>query len=202
MEEYGYNPNNDPTLPLGGMSNAGDDTSTMRDKDGGYRGWGSTTNRTRGASNTMSSGVGGIARSDSGGNGYNGQHSPSANTAINSDNSGDPLVSPSETVGALGAAPVSGNRAAGVNRGPSNASSAYSGGQRSDVSGEMPLPLGSPQNYNDYMYQDDTIPNGANVDGSWGGQPVIRDVQARRNTRIEQPTVFPQQGNTGISQNF
>jgi hypothetical protein len=33
------------------------------------------------------------------------------------------------------------------------------------------------------------------------GQPVIRDVQARRNTRIENPSHFPQQS-AGISQNF
>jgi hypothetical protein len=32
-------------------------------------------------------------------------------------------------------------------------------------------------------------------------QPVIRDVQARRNTRIENPSHFPQQS-AGISQNF
>jgi hypothetical protein len=34
--------------------------------------------------------------------------------------------------------------------------------------------------------------------------PVIRDVTARRNTRIETPTSahFPQQGNSGIAQNF
>jgi len=35
-----------------------------------------------------------------------------------------------------------------------------------------------------------------------GGQPVIRDVQARRNTRIESPSMSYQQGNAGIAQNF
>ncbi|KAL2833640.1 hypothetical protein BJY01DRAFT_224898 [Aspergillus pseudoustus] len=35
-----------------------------------------------------------------------------------------------------------------------------------------------------------------------GGQPVIRDVQARRNTQIQNPSVFPRQGNAGIAQNF
>ena len=110
-----------------------------------------------------------------------------------------------EPVGALGGAPVSGNKSAGgVNRGPSNASSAYSNGaNRSDTSGEGPSPMsvGSPQYYNDLMYQDVGMPHD-HADNSWGGQPVIKDVSARRNTRIENPSVFPQQGNAGISQNF
>ena len=208
MEEYTYNPNNDPTIPVvGGMSSSGDEPSTMRERDEGYRGWG-TTSTNRKASTTMSNRM---ARSDSGGNAYNGQHSPTTGTTHNSDvNSGDPLVdrtsANSETIGALGGAPVTANRSAGgVNRGPSNASSAYSGANRSDTSGEGPLPntMGSPQYYNDLMYQDEMPPSGAHGDGSWGGcQPVIRDVQARRNTRIENPSVVPQQGNAGISQNF
>lgn len=33
-------------------------------------------------------------------------------------------------------------------------------------------------------------------------QPVIRDVQARRNTQIENPGVYPRHGNAGIAQNF
>ena len=207
MEEYTYNPNNDPTIPaIGGMSASGDE-STLRDRDEGYRGWG-TTSTARKASTTMS---GGVTRSDSGGNGYTGQHSPTNGTANNSDvNSGDPLVdrtsANSETIGALGGAPVAANRTGGgVNRGPSNASSSYSGANRSDTSGEGQIPntMGSPQYYNELMYHDDNVAHGAHADGGWGaGQPVIRDVQARRNTRIENPSVVPQQGNAGISQNF
>jgi hypothetical protein len=34
------------------------------------------------------------------------------------------------------------------------------------------------------------------------GQPVIRDNQARRATRIENPSHFPTQASAGISQNF
>jgi hypothetical protein len=45
-------------------------------------------------------------------------------------------------------------------------------------------------------------PYGNNDPYGAGQQPVIRDVSARRNTRIENPSVFPQQGNSGIAQNF
>ena len=210
MEEYNYNPNNDPTIPgAAGMSPDGTEDSTLKDPDQGYRGWG-TTSTARKASNTMgSSNPGGMARSDSGGNGYKGPHSPTAAAPVSDNHSGDPLVegnSPdSEGIGALGVAPVATNRSqGGVNRGPSNASSAYSGANRSDTSGDGAPPnhVGSPQYYNDVMHHDDSGYNGPPADGSWGGQPVIREVQARRNTRIENPSVFPQQGNSGIAQNF
>ncbi|MCJ1446763.1 MAG: hypothetical protein MMC23_007270 [Stictis urceolatum] len=202
MEEYGLNPNHDPTLPaVGGSSTNGDEASTMRERDAGYRGWGTTSSNTRKASTTLSSNPG-MARSDSGGNGYKGQNSPTGNmTQISDPQSGDPLMAShnEEDVGALGAGPAaSGNR--GVNRGPSNASSAYSGANRSDVSalsGDGPLPNGSPPYAQDFMHPDESYQNG------WGdGQPVIRDVSARRNTRIENPSVIPQQGNAGIAQNF
>ncbi|MCJ1431918.1 hypothetical protein MMC27_001274 [Xylographa pallens] len=219
VEEYGFNPNNDPTLPAAvGAASGGDELPEMREADGtGYRGWGTAPNN-RKASTTLSSGNGGIgmARSDSGSqpSPYM-PASPSTTTAVNSDvHSGDPLVNSrplstdSETIGALGVAPAAmGNRQErGINRGPSNASSAYSGANRSDNSGETPLPhaMSSPQYYNDGMNYDEALPqNGPYGDGSYGGgQPVIRDVQARRNTRIENPSVFPQQGNSGIAQNF
>ena len=220
VEEYGFNPNNDPTLPvvLGGNS-PGDEPSEMREADGaGYRGWGAVP-ANRKASTTLSSGNGGaigVARSDSGGNPspYN-PGSPTTATAHSSDvQSGDPLLSgrplstDSETIGALGVAPAAmGNRQdRGVHRGPSNASSAYSGANRSDHSGEGSLPhaMTSPQYYGEAITYDEGIPqNGPYGDASYGGgQPVIRDVQARRNTRIENPTVFPHQGNSGIAQNF
>ena len=222
VEEYGFNPNNDPTLPPVGSGSAnGDEVSEMRENDGsGYRGWGTTSSNTRKASTTLSSGNGpiGMAISDTGSNpgGYN-SHSPGA--TYNSDvHSGDPLVgSPnndrptsaaSETLGALGAAPNSmDNRTdRDIHRGPSNASSAYSGANRSESSdpphsGSMT----SPQYYNEGMYFDDSVnAHGPYGDGSYGGgaQPVIRDVSARRNTRIETPTTLPLQGNAGIAQNF
>ena len=222
VEEYGFNPNNDPTLPVvGGASSVGDDPSEMRETDGvGYRGWGTTTAASaRKPSTTLSSGAGaiGVARSTSGSdNGRYANSSPTGGTNKSSDvQSGDPLVgSPSngrplsddsETIGALGAVPSNGNRQ-DIHRGPSNASSAYSGAHRSDTSGEGAIPGGAPgqQYYNDGMYYDEGMPqHGPYGDGSYGGgQPVIRDVQARRNTRIENPSVIPPQGNAGIAQNF
>ncbi|KAI4120572.1 MAG: hypothetical protein LQ338_006916, partial [Usnochroma carphineum] len=217
VEEYGFNPNNDPTLPaVGGASSNGDDPSEMREADGaGYRGWGTTTSATRKQSATLSSGNGGIgiARSGSGSDpgGYHAQGSPTAGTNQSSDvHSGDPLVGngrpltgDSETIGALGAGPAAnGNRQdREIHRGPSNASSAYSGGHRSDTSGDGGGAAGQ-QYYREYY--DETMPqHGPYGDGTYGGgQPVIRDVPARRNTRIENPSVFPQQGSSGIAQNF
>lgn len=218
VEEYGFNPNNDPTLPaVGGASSNGDEPLEMRETDGaGYRGWG-TTPTARKPSTTLSSGNGqiGMARSDSGSNpgGYS-AGSPTGGTDVQS---GDPLVgssanarpttADSETIGALGSAPAAlGNRQdRDIHRGPSNASSAYSGAHRSDTSDNgVAGNASSQQYYNEGMYYDDGMPqHGPYGDGTYsGGQPVIRDVQARRNTRIENPTVFPQQGNAGIAQNF
>ena len=220
VEEYGFNPNNDPTLPaVGGASSNGDEPSEMREADGsGYRGWG-TTSTNRKPSTTLSSGNGPIGMARSTSNSDNGRYtnnSPTAGTNKSSDvQSGDPLVgSPSngrpltadsETIGALGAVPTNGNRQ-DIHRGPSNASSAYSGAHRSDTSGEGAIPGGAPgqQYYNDGLFYDEGMPqHGPYGDGSYGGgQPVIRDVQARRNTRIENPSIIPQQGNAGIAQNF
>ncbi|MCJ1355390.1 MAG: hypothetical protein MMC33_005381 [Icmadophila ericetorum] len=225
VEEYGYNPNHDPTLPAvaGVASNNGDEISDMRETDGaGYRGWGNTSTTNRKASTNLSSigGPIGIAVSDNGsGAGY---HSPTGTTTTpqHSDaHSGDPLVSPingrptsgdSETIAALGAIPATAalgarNERDKIHRGPSNASSAYSGANRSEESGEAPLSAttSSPQYYNDAMYYDPAVPqHGPYADGSYGpAQPVIREVQARRNTRIESPSV-PQQRNASIAQNF
>lgn len=218
VEEYGFNPNNDPTLPaVGGASSNGDDPTEMRETDGaGYRGWG-TTSAARQPSTTLSSGNGqiGMARSDSDSNpgGYS-AGSPTGGTDVQS---GDPLVgSPtharpgtadSETIGALGSGPAAlGNRQdRDIHRGLSNASSAYSGAHRSDTSDNgISGNQSGQQYYNEGMYYDEGMPqHGPYGDGPYSGaQPVIRDVQARRNTRIENPTVFPQQGNAGIAQNF
>ncbi|KAI4117716.1 MAG: hypothetical protein LQ345_002110 [Seirophora villosa] len=203
VEEYGFNPNNDPTLPaVGGASSNGDDPSEMREADGaGYRGWGTTSSANRKVSTTLSSGNGGIgiARSGSGSDpgGYHAQGSPTAGTNQGSDvHSGDPLVAngrpptaDSETIGALGSGPVAhGNRPErDIHRGPSNASSAYSAGHHSDTSGEGGA---AGQYYREAGYYDETMPqHGPYGDGSYGGgQPVIRDVPARRNTRIENPS--------------
>lgn len=210
VEEYGYNPNDDPTLPA-----VGDGPFEMvEDGNSGYRGWGTTAaGSNRKASTTLSGGAGqGI-----GSQAYSESTSPTLNNAGVADNrSAEPLMagggSPTyhpaddggEILGAMG--PAAANNRGEVQRGPSNASSSYSAANRSDGSGEAVAPGGAPGQasyYNEYAagnggpYNDGSY---GSVGAAQGGQPVIRDVQAKRNTRIEHPSHFPQQG--GISQNF
>ncbi|KAF2745646.1 hypothetical protein M011DRAFT_378287, partial [Sporormia fimetaria CBS 119925] len=196
VEEYGFNPNHDPTLPAVGIA------SEMSEDQSGYRGWGNTTTSSnRKASTTLTSGM---TYSDSNSNpGVPGSPTQADN------NSHDPLMRgrretlDSDGIGALGAVPVAGQNQPGVRRGPSNASSSYSGADHSDNSGDYPIPMNNPQDYYDQGYYPN---NGYHAYGDGYGaaqqQPVIRDVSARRNTRIESPSVFPHQGNSGIAQNF
>jgi hypothetical protein len=204
VEEYGYNPNHDPTLPaVGGLA--------MAEDDSGYRGWGNTANSSnRKASTTLASG---ITYSDSNSNpgGYASPNSPT-HGAYSDANSDNPLVNgrretlDSDGIGALGvvngSASNSANNKTGVHRGSSNASSSYSAANRSDNSGEYPgMPTNNPQEYYDQgFYQTGAF--ASNDPYTAQQQPIIRDVSARRNTRIEAPSVFPQQGNSGIAQNF
>jgi hypothetical protein len=223
MYEYGLNPNNDPTLAPVGAAHTENKVEDAEDGVG-YRGWGTTnSSTTRKPSTNLGSGRGavGLALSDGESNhgGYGYQTSPSNGTERPSEgHSGDPLVNPSggrpssrnSDLGALGGGPPAGmaRQERGVNRGPSNASSAYSAGPaHSEISDDGPLPPGGASG--PYYYEDSPYPNdgpgpaamyGENQYGS--GQPVIRDVQARRNTRIEKPSVAPPQGNSGIAQNF
>jgi hypothetical protein len=197
VEEYGFNPNHDPTLPAVGMQ------SEMAEDQSGYRGWGNTTTSSnRKASTTLTSGM---AYSDSNSN-PGGYQSPVSPVADN--HSGDGLMNnrrgtmDSEGISALGAAP-NGQRRSSVNRGPSNASSSYSGADRSDNSGDYPTAANNGQefyngNNQDYYHASPYDPSGYGAPP----QPIIRDVSARRNTRIENPSVFPQPGNSGIAQNF
>lgn len=207
VEDYGYNPNNDPTLPpIGGIAG-----SEMAEDSSGYRGWGNTTNPSTGrkTSTTVSGGMN-AGYSDNGSNqgGYISPGSPTQGAALSeSGNSVDPLVGgrrrtlDSDGIGALGAGPAAGTNPTNIRRGPSNASSSYSVGNRSESS-DGQAPVGSPYDYsqmeNAYyqpgMYGEQTY-NG-------GQQPIIRDVSARRNTRIENPSFNPSQGNSGIAQNF
>lgn len=205
VEEYGYNPNNDPTLPAVGSA-SGDGPFEMReDGSTGYRGWGTTAVASSGrkASTTLSGpSAGGIGMAYS--EGTSPTHGPVSDTR--SDNplmDGRPLSTEAEALGAMGPA-VSGNRSGDINRGPSNASSSYSAANRSDGSGEAGL--GGGQYYNN-QYDTGNPYGGEAAYGNppgraeMSGQPVIRDVQARRNTRIENPSHFPQQS-AGIAQNF
>lgn len=206
VEEYGFNPNHDPTLPaVGGLA--------MAEDESGYRGWGNTTTSSnRKMSTTLTSGM---TYSDSNSNpgGYASPHSPTHGVYSDA-HSNDPLMDgrretmDSDGIGALGvangaAAPNSAQNQIGVHRGPSNASSTYSTADHSDNSGDYPGMTGNnQQDY--YANQDYYQPGPYGASDPYGGQqqPIIRDVSARRNTRIENPSVFPHQGNSGIAQNF
>lgn len=192
VEDYSYNPNADPTIPAVGL---GADQYEMRDEGGsGYRGWGSTTaagSMGRKASTTMSGGMTTAAFSDGAG------HTRGNLSETKTDPTVDGSSSPEgEILGAMGPSAAN-NRGGDVRRGPSNASSSYSATGRSEGSdGGMYANGGA--------YYDQYGQNPYNNDQraqELGGQAVIRDNPARRNTRIENPAHYPQQS-AGIAQNF
>jgi hypothetical protein len=204
VEEYGFNPNNDPALPGVGVVSSYDEG----DSNAGYRGWGTTSNP-RKASTNLSSGAGvGMAISEDGSApGYQHAASPSEGTVQYSDGQGRPESGDVDAVAALGNGPAAlNNRNADIHRGPSNASSTYSAANHSEGSEDGHLAGSAPG----AQYYDDGNPYYSDIHGQspygdrpyGGAPPVIRDVQARRNTRIENPSIFPQQGNAGIAQNF
>jgi hypothetical protein len=194
VEDYIYNPNADPTLPE--VGSAGGAYEMKEDASSGYRGWGSTTlggSTGRKASTTMSGGAAGVAYSDG--------TSPTQYGNTSDTRSGEPLMSDGshtpegEILGAMG--PSTSDNRGNVHRGPSNASSSYSAAGRSDGSGDVGVGVayGGPTHYDQYG----TNPYENGQQGN--GQPIIRDNPARRNTRIENPSHYPQQS-AGISQNF
>ena len=95
------------------------------------------------------------------------------------------------------------NADAGLNRGASNASSNYSA-----ITAQSDQSDYDPRHTQQYYAGDgqgyDFEGQGLYYDDPSNPPPVIRDVQARRNTRIETPTSahFPQHGSSGIAQNF
>ncbi|KAI1760889.1 hypothetical protein GGR53DRAFT_59511 [Hypoxylon sp. FL1150] len=201
VEDYSYNPNNDPTVPdMGSVGAAG--AYEMKEDSSGYRGWGSTTlagSTGRKASTTMSGGAAGVAYSDA--------TSPTRGN-FSDTRSGDGLMNDAsntppegEILGAMGPSATDNrsNSNGNVHRGPSNASSSYSAAGRSDGSAENAGSYGGP------AYLDQYGGNNPYADGAYGqqpgGQPIIRDNPARRNTRIENTSHYPQQS-AGISQNF
>ncbi|KAI1136655.1 hypothetical protein F5Y05DRAFT_414911 [Hypoxylon sp. FL0543] len=205
VEDYSYNPNNDPTLPDVGAGATGAYEMNEDGSPSGYRGWGSTTlggSTGRKASTTMSGGAAaGVAYSDA--------TSPTRGN-FSDTRSGDGLMNEGghsppegEILGAMGPNTNDNRGTAQVHRGPSNASSSYSATGRSDGSGDQTGSYGAP------AYLDQYGGNNPYADGAYGqqrpgelaGQPVIRDNPARRNTRIENPSHYPQQS-AGISQNF
>lgn len=228
VEEYGYNPNKDA---MGGVGGIGADTPggseepyEMQDthNDGGYRGWGSTTTTTRRYTNTapstqagsMSPIVGGY-KYDNEPYGINNPQPPNsqypAGLAVSDQNSDTPMnrdsyrpsTAESTTMGGeMGPLGVVNqgphDTQAGLNRGISNASSNYSAFAHSEHS-------------NDYHNAQYDAQYGNSMDDyDYGAHrnsihsPVIQTVEARRHTRIETPTNmhYPQQGNSGIAQNF
>lgn len=204
VEDYNYNPNQDPTLPVVA---AGDGHTEMtEDRSGGYRGWGATNTVNRNPSTTLSNGHTQGKLSDSG---STPNYSTSPIGAAGDDNSGDYLVHDRDTygsddLGALGAAPVAGARRNDMQRGKSNASSSYSAGNRSEHSDHYGQPMPghdaySPSSHASQYGQHTPYPD--NNQGTAAGMPIVRDVSARRNMRIEQGGAH-QAGNSGIAQNF
>ncbi|KIW31276.1 uncharacterized protein PV07_02937 [Cladophialophora immunda] len=213
MAEYGFNPNSDPTLGVAAAAYT-DNQSEGQDDTSGYRGWGATSSNRKASTTLGSNGraAGGLALSESSSQpgGYATQASPNATS---DQYSADPLMNghpeSGDGVAALGTTGGLSRHRSGtgdIRRGPSNASSAYSSGHHSEASSEAPQMPGPYYQeevpYN--IYNEANAGHGPYGDGSYGGagtQPVIRDNQARRNTRIERAPTFPQaQG--GISQNF
>ena len=188
VEDYSYNPNNDPSpIPRATPS---ENAYEMREdgSSAGYRGWGTTTlaggSNGRKASTTMSGG--GVTDPTSQGRGaYSDRQAGQSEPLMNGDG---------EILGAMGPN-TNNNRGADVHRGASNASSSYSAAGRSEGSdgGMYGNQGGYYEQYGQNPYSDNPQPT--------GGQPVIRDNPARRNTRIENPAHYPQQS-AGISQNF
>ncbi|RPA89643.1 hypothetical protein L873DRAFT_1795972 [Choiromyces venosus 120613-1] len=123
-----------------------------------------------------------------------------------------PSTADSSVIGAMNG-PQTADNTEGIHRGISNASSNYSAVTHSTQS-DMGQPLshhdaqyyGADAVHEDGYYYPGHPPHQYPDDAGYPQAPVIRDVQARRNTRIETPTNthFPQQGNTGsgIAQNF
>jgi len=210
VEDYTYNPNADPTVP----AVAGAGYQMKEDGSSGYRGWGSTTlasSTGRKASTTMSGGAAGVAYSDATSPTRGGLSDTRSGEQLMHD--GSPPSPEGEILGAMGPSASNNRGGADVHRGLSNASSSYSGPPHSDGSGDAPIGVayGSGAQYYDQYGNGNPYTDGAYPGGRQGGsppetselsgQPVIRDVTARRNTRIENPAHYPQQS-VGISQNF
>lgn len=199
VEDYAYNPNTDPTLPpVGGIT--ADAPYEMRDDQAssGYRGWGSTA---MGSVGTKAPSGGYTGYSDT-----TGRRNPSdtrSGEVMMDSREGAYSPESGEILGAMGPS-AAGNRGGDIRRGPSNASSSYSAGGRSDGSDPAGAAYAN-QYYDPYTggnpYAGEAYNNNNQRPTELPGQPIIRDNPARRNTRIENPSHYPQQS-AGISQNF
>ena len=199
---------------------------------GGYRGWGSTAGRKTPMTSSVGTGYpkstmgksvseAGYSNNTSispgygnGGDMYNAAPiSPISPIFSDSTAStaapllGAPAPSPAFTESSIiGAMPTfESNAGGGLNRGISNASSNYSEMSQSDQS-EYDQRQSHYYGPDAQEYDASYFSNRPKMyyDESSNPPPVIREVQARRNTRIETPTSahFPQQGSSGIAQNF
>ncbi|RMD40821.1 hypothetical protein DV735_g4292, partial [Chaetothyriales sp. CBS 134920] len=192
MAEYGFNPNNDPSLAPT-LTPYGDDVAEAP-SDNGYRGWGATSSNHKPSTTVASSHrPNGKTGSDGGSQlGAPYQSSPHG-TGISDTYSADPLMTShpeshdgvaalggAATTGAVGLARHSSSHNSDIRRGPSNASSAYSAGApQSEASSDRPEHIphpfyGEEVPYN--VYNDASPTHGPYGDGSYGGgvtQPVI-----------------------------
>lgn len=207
MEAYGYNPNNDPSLPT-----AVKDDDGLAEDGAGYRGWGPTGTAPTVGRKTSTNASSGRQNFSDASTMYQGPGSPTQGTynsdtqeqvshhhrngTMDSDTIGH--MGQAGAAGAAGAAGVAGATAAGLHRGPSNASSTYSAGARSQNSNDYPIPVHNGQDY----YTDNAYYQAGPYDnyGGAGGQPIMRESPARRLTQINEANVQPREG--GIARNF
>lgn len=210
IEDYGFNPNQDPTLATAAYAETG---SEMAEDNSGYRGWGTTSTAQRKPSTTLGSGSRGKAGAAAGtgmSETSSTQGAAGYTHAASDEHNGEGIATGAAAGGAMGA-PISkrhtnNSNNNNINRGSSNASSAYSAGAaHTDEAEELPgsAPAPSPYYHEEgpYNYIDAQAQQGPYGDGTYhpSGQPVIRNVQARRNTRIERAPTY---SNVGIAQNF
>jgi hypothetical protein len=198
VEDYSFNPNAAEGSAMGAIgARSSDGHDEMLESSGGYRGWGSTNGGMK--MSNMGSSVGSGQPLSPTAMGFSEAGAfPAPSTDGNVSNA--PLVRDrSDTTESNGIGAMAGE---GVHRGDSNASSNYSAMTRSDNSdnahaAQFERRFYGPDGVYDEAYNYSNQPYTASP-------PIIQDVQARRNTRIETPTSahYPQQGNSGIAQNF
>ncbi|KAG6088812.1 hypothetical protein E4U30_005176 [Claviceps sp. LM220 group G6] len=196
VEDYAYNPNAGPTAPAVGLA----DSYEMRDGEAGYRGWGNTPvagSTGRKASTTMSGGMTAATLSDGGDVNGNGHTRGNLSDGKADSHFTDSSSPDGGILGAMGPSAAA-NRNGDVRRGPSNASSSYSATGRSEGSDGGMFPNGG--GYYDQYAQNPYCGTDQQAQEA-SGPAVIRDNPARRSTRIENPSHYPQQS-AGIAQNF
>lgn len=179
----------------------------VEDHGSGYRGWGTAAGSNRQPSTGLSASNTHGQLSDTGSQpgGFS-----NTTTAFGGSDAHDSAMykdgSSSDGIAALGVGPAAGQRNNDMRRGPSNASSSYSAGHASEMedpyASESPPPVPSHGYDSGHQYTAyQPGPYGDSGDTGGIGMPMVQDVSARRNTRIEQGGGY-QTGNSGIAQNF